>query len=503
MTVAWRPLLITDAQAKLYRKERMNGKNQPTAAALANMSERTGRRWERGPLPSESQRSRNWRTRKDPFHQHWESIVVPLLELDDERKLQAKTLLAELKRRFPETYRDRHLRTLQRRVSDWRALHSPGKNVVFPQDHAPGRELAFDFTKCDSLGVTLAGQPFPHQHFTATSSHSGWLFVKLAFGETWEALSAGLQEAVHAFGAPFLVWRSDNLSAATQELKHSQGRGLTKRYQELVDHYGVKSTRIRPRKPNENGAAEKGNHRFKNAIDQALRVRGSRDFRDLDAYLAFRDRQVEELNLQHCEATEAEQAFARSTQSLPLSKLPSYSEFTCKVRAWSTISIARRLYSVPSRLIGHELKARLHANHVDVYFKGKKVETFPRLRGGQTAHIDYRHIIWSLVRKPGAFARYRYREELFPSATFRRAYDALRRWRGERADVEYVRILHLAASRMESVVEVALQTLLEENQRFDYADVKALAHPEPVTVPQLSIGTPDLTRFDRLLAGER
>ena len=79
------------------------------------------------------------------------------------------------------------------------------------------------------------------------------------------------------------------------------------------------------------------------------------------------------------------------------------------------------------------------------------VERLPRLQHKGQAHIDYRHVIWTLVRKPGAFARYRWREELFPSLVFRRAYDALRSRLGERADAEYVRILHLAASRGELV----------------------------------------------------
>jgi hypothetical protein len=129
------------------------------------------------------------------------------------------------------------------------------------------------------------------------------------------------------------------------------------------------------------------------------------------------------------------------------------------------------------------------------------VETFPRLRGEQSARIDYRHVIWSLVRKPGAFARYRYREEMFPSLVFRRAHDALRGWHGDRADVEYVRILHLAASTREAEVEAALEQCLGAGERFDYAGVKGRVRPDKPSIPALEIGRPDLAAYDALLAG--
>src|SRR5262249_11007264 len=137
---------------------------------------------------------------------------------------------------------------------------------------------------------------------------------------------------------------------------------------------------------------------------------------------------------------------------------------------------------------------------VEVRYAGKVIETMPRLRGVGGHRIDYRHVIWSLVRKPGAFAAYRYREDLFPSLTFRRAYDALRARRGDRADVEYVRVLHLAASTGERAVENALTVLLERGESFDYAAVKALAQPAQPAVPEIHIGVPDLGRYDALLA---
>jgi hypothetical protein len=125
----------------------------------------------------------------------------------------------------------------------------------------------------------------------------------------------------------------------------------------------------------------------------------------------------------------------------------------------------------------------------------------PRLRGERDHRIDYRHIIGSLVRKPGAFARYRYREELFPSLTFRQAYDALCVTHGERADVEYVRLLHLAATTSERQVDATLTTLLRDAQPFDYVGVQAVVTPTTPRLPVVHLPRPDLAQYDALLLG--
>ena len=123
-------------------------------------------------------------------------------------------------------------------------------------------------------------------------------------------------------------------------------------------------------------------------------------------------------------------------------------------------------------------------------------------RGG-SASIDYRHVIWSLVRKPGAFAHYRYRDDLFPSLTFRRAYDALNGHAPERADRHYVRLLHLAASTSESEIETALGLLLDQHVVPTFDVVRDLTRPPAEQrVPQLSQPRLDLSVYDRLLSQE-
>jgi len=492
--------VITDAQVRLLRNKRMQGKTQEAAAAAAGMSVRSARKWETGAMPSQSKKARTWRTRRDPFESVWATEIVPLLERDERGKLQALAVLDELMVRQPGKFHAGQLRTLQRRFADWRALHGPDREVFFEQEHVAGREGSVDFTDANELGVTIAGVAYVHLLFVFRLAFSGWMWATVAFSETFEALVAGIQGAVWDLGGCPEQLRSDNLSAATHELKKAGGRAFNKRYKAILDHYGMEPKRIRPGRSNENGIVEKGHDLLKNQLEQALVLRGSRDFDTEEAYLSFVREQVARLNRRGEQRVEQERG---ALQPLPNAAVPSYTTFRPKVRRWSTIRIASRVYSVPSRLIGHQVEVRQHADELEVLYKGHLVERLPRLRGEGASRIDYRHVIWSLVRKPGAFAHYRYQDDLFPTPVFRAAYGVFKTHRGERADVEYVRVLHLAASTMEATVEQALAELLDRDEPFDYAAVKSLAAPERTTVPVVEIGTPDLHRYDALLETAR
>ncbi len=491
--------MITDSQVKLLRHKRMEGKTQIAAAAAVGICADTARRWEKGLLPSETKKPRTWRTRPDDFETVWESLVVPLLKADEEGCLEAKTILEHLETVCPGEFRWTQLRTLQRRLRDWKALHGPEKEVIFPQEHVPGREAALDFTDGTKLGVTICGQLLVHLLFLFKLSFSGWTWICVAFGETFEALVSGLQGALWDLGGNTRIIRHDNLSAATHELKKGGGRSLTKRFKDILDHYGMDSTRINPGKSHENGVAEKGNDLLKKGIRQALVLRGSNDFRSIEEYERFVKEVVE--RTRNRRVGEKLDLDREHLLPLPSAPVPNYTTYHPKVRRWSTFRVGGRRYSVPSRLIGHKVEIRQHPNVVEVYYRGVLVGSMPRLRGDEDVLIDYRHIIWSLVRKPGAFARYRFREALFPTMTFRRAYDRLCQWRGERADVEYVRVLHLAASTMEGPVERALDQLLHKGEAFDYAAVKAIANPIQATIPAISIPAPNLSNYDHLIGG--
>ena len=400
--------MVTDAQVRRLREKRMSGKTVAAAAAAAGMSERTARRWRDGALPTTAKAPRTWRTREDPFGDVWQSEVVPRLVADTEGRLQALTLFRELCRRHPGRFEPGQLRTLQRRVREWRAQDGPDREVYFEQVAVPGREAAFDFTDASDLGVTIRGVAFPHLLFEWVLSYSRWTYVSLARSETFEALVAGLQGALWTLGAVPGVLRHDNLSAATHELKRSGGRQLTVRFGQVLDHYGLRSSRIQPGKPHENGVAEQAHFRTKTAVEQALLLRGERNFVDESAYLGFARAVVdEERNRAAASRLAEERAYLRP---LPSARIPEYTTFRCVVRKWSTIRVGGRIYSVPSRLIGHTVEARQHPSTVEVLYGGRVLCTMPRLRGSADHRIDYRHIIGSLVRKPGAFARYRFRD---------------------------------------------------------------------------------------------
>ncbi len=477
----------------------MNGNTQAAAAAASSMSLRTAREWDAGPVPSATKQRRDWRTRPDPFADVWRTDVEPLLRSDTRGVLEAKLMLELLRTRYPDQFHPGQARTLQRRFRDWRAQHGPEPEVFFEQVAVPGREAAIDFTHATDLGVIVAGDPLPHLLFEFVLSYSHWTYVQVAFGETFEALAAGVQGALWALGGVPAVLRSDNLSAATHELKRTSGRALTVRFRAVIDHYGMRSSRITPGRAHENGVAEQAHQRLKSLVAQALLVRGHAAFDDLAAYEAFVQDVVADWRNRPAEARLAEERPA--LRALPTAAIPSYTTYFPVVRRWSTIRVAHRTYSVPAQLMGHTVEARVHPNRVEVRYRDRLVQTMPRLRKEDEHRIDYRHVIGWLVRKPGAFARYRYREDLYPSVTFRRAYDALARTHGERADVEYLRILQLAATEGEARVQAVLLLVLDQVGGFDYVTVQAQVAPPECIVPVIHIPAPDLSVYDALRAG--
>lgn len=494
--------MVTDKQVRKYRQKRAQGLSQEKAALAAAMDVKTARKWEEGQLPStRSKKPRDWRTREDPLRGIFEREVIPMLEKDEHGLLQATTVLEELREKPSCTLTDGVLRTLQRRISDWRAHNGPGKEVFFPQMHEPGHEAQFDFTRCGELGITVAGDPFDHMIFELILTFSSRRALSLTYGETTEALIDGFQQGFRELGGVTKRVCHDSLSAATCELKRSGGRDFTPRFKGLLAHYGLEGRRVNVGQANENGVVEKGHDVLKTALEQALILRGSKDFDAIDCYWQFVLSIKDRLN-RKCEARyQQEKPFLRG---LPSTLVPSYTDFSLKVGKFSCIQVSNNTYSVPARLIGHRVKVRRYANEIQVLYNERVVETLPRLRGRNQHRINYRHIIDSLVRKPGAFARYRFREDLFPSLTFRKAYDALIQFRGERADVEYVRILDLAAKTMESDVEAALLLLLESRTAFEYGDLQGLVDPKPRPEQLLESKPlePDLIPFDELLTEE-
>jgi hypothetical protein len=292
--------------------------------------------------------------------------------------------------------------------------------------------------------------------------------------------------------------RTDNLSAATHELAESRGRDFTERYRELIDHYGLCASRNFPGNAHENGDVESANGHLKNAIDQRLRLRGSRAFVSREAYVGFLETCIQARNATRQARMDEERAHLRP---LPARPLPAYRESYATVSRSSAVRVLKHSYSVSSRLIGCQLRVRLHADIVELDYKGERVAVMERLVGRDAHRIDYRHIIHALVRKPGAFRRYVFREALFPTLEFRRTYDALLAEGSDQADLDYVRILHLAAGDGEETVRAVLGDLLTQAilPTYEAVRLKVRGPRTPEGVPCLNITAPDLAVYDRLL----
>jgi hypothetical protein len=488
-----------DTEIKLYLQERRKGMTQRVAAARAGIGERTARKYEKAvALPSQLKSPHDWKTRTDPFEEDWPWVVS---QLERDPALTGSTLFALLCERHPDRYRPTQVRTLQRHIQHWRALHGPDREVMFAQEHFPGERGQSDFTYMQDLGITLAGIPFPHMvhHFVLTYSNGE--AVSICFSESFEALAEGLEKALWQIGGVPQQHRTDHLSAAVKNAGKAEVKDWTTRYEALMTHYGMQPTKNNVTIAHENGDVEQSHHQFKRAVDQALRVRASRDFPSREAYERFLMDLVRARNLKRNARFVEEQ---KVLQPLPTTPLSPCQELRVTVSQFSTIHVKTNVYSVPSRLIGTSLLVRIKAEILEGYVGSTLAFTLPRLIGKQQHRIDYRHVIWSLVRKPGAFAAYRYRDDLFPTTTFRLAYDRLVQGGVERADRDYVRLLHLAASTSESEVETALTLLLETSTLPTFDAVRDLVHP-PHSSQVLAISKPDLdlSPYDNLIPSRR
>lgn len=485
--------MVTDSQVRMVRRLSNTEKNQEIAAAKAGMAPKTARKYLRlGKQPSELVSERDWRTRPDPFAEFWEGIGEQL-ELNP--GLEAKTLFATLQREHPGRFADGQLRTLQRQIKIWRATAGPAREVYFAQKHEPGRLCASDFTHMTELAVTIAGQSYPHLAYHFVLTYSNWETATICYGESFESLSEGLQNALWELGGVPATHRTDSLSAAVNNM--SDLDAFTARYQGLLDYYGMAGQKTQPGRGNENGDIEQRHHRFKRALDQALMLRGNRDFASADEYRLFVKALLAQLNAGRRARLTEEIAVLRG---LPERRTESYKRELVRVDSGSLIHVDRSAYSVPSRLIGARVEARLYMEQIEVWYAQTKVEVLPRLRGRGKHRVDYRHIIDWLVRKPGAFESYRYREDLFPTSRFRMAYDALRESGSATVARHYLEILEMAAREGEDRVDQALRVLLERGERIDGDAVGDLLRREEsiAAITEVAVAAVDLRQFDAL-----
>jgi hypothetical protein len=494
---------VTDAQVKQLRRFLNQGASLQDAAMKSGMDRKTARKYRTlNQLPSEDPTPHTWRTRPDPLAAVW-----PRLEewLRREPRLQAKTLVDWLQREYPSQDWQRQRRTVERRVRTWKAQHGCAKEVFFSQVHEPGRLGSSDFTHMGSLNITLQGQAFDHLLYHFVLTYSNWEDVTICFSESFASLSEGLQNALWQLGAVPKRHRTDRMTLAVH--RDGNAEQFTANYRALMRHYGIAAEATNPASGHENGDCEQGHRRFKESLEQELLLRGSRDFDSREQYVQFLRTLVTRRNLGRQEKFANEQP---QLHPLPKQRLETMERQRARVGQGSTIKIKKNIYSVPARLIGESVEARIGAEVIEVWYQGSLVQTMERLRGQSKHRIDYRHVIDWLVRKPGAFARYVYREDLYPSVIYRRAYDTLQaqaqaQQRTEGANREYVRILYLAAQQGESLVAEALAQLLDAPQRAllsEQAVRTLLGAQTPLGVAaQVSVPMVDLRLYDALLDG--
>ena len=434
-----------------------------------------------------------WLTRKDFFENVWGNIKS-MLEINP--GLEAKTLFEDLQRRNPGRFADGQLRTLQRRIKHWRAVEGPPKEVFFAQIHKPGELGQSDFTHMNKLGVTINGVPFDHMIYHFVLTYSNWETGTICFSESFESLSQGLQNALWELGGVPEKHRTDCLTTAVNKADHPEE--FTRRYQDLVDHYGIIPCKTNPSSPHENGDVEQRNYRFKKAVEQALLLRGNRNFDDRTAYEHFLHKLFAQLNAGRNKRFMREQAVL---YRLPKRRIDSCKRLEMKVGPSSTIRANHNVYSVESRLIGENIQVRLYMERLEIWYGQKKVDTLPRQRGEGKHKINYRHIIDSLIRKPGAFKNYRYREALFPTSRFRIAYDSLKKHYTVKSAVkQYLSILYLAAKESETSVDNALRILIDKNMGICKEQVQILMQSnEPAMTTDIHVPAVDLTCYDQLL----
>jgi hypothetical protein len=492
------PVTATNAQVRKFMDELAKEVPLGVAAARAGLDPKTARKYrDEQKFPLEMRKKRGYRTREDPFDADWPVIAS---KLEDAPELEAKTIFEELLGQHPDRYHLGQLRTLQRKVRDWHALQGPPKVVFFAQNHPPGDAMQTDFTWCTELLVTINGEAFVHMLCHVVLPYSNWEWVTVCRSESMAAIRRGVQSAVFMLGRVPKWNQTDNSTAATHNLAADDAgvkRPFNREYLGLMRHLGMEPRTIEVGESNQNGDVEALNGALKRRLLQHLLVRGHRDFESVSAYEEWAQAVATKANRLRAAKVGEELAVMRP---LSVERLAEYSEEDILVTGWSTIRVKHNAYSVPSRLIGQWVRVRLFDDRLEVAFRGEDQLVVERLPGRNGHSINYRHIIWSLVQKPGAFALYRYREDLFPSLIFRRAYDSLlAKLELRKADIEYLRILHLAASTMEADVEVALGRLLDRGGVKSAEQVKALGTPVQLEVPSLAVPEIDLSVYDALL----
>jgi len=470
------------------------------AAAKASISAATAWRIEADPrLPSQKAVARS-RRRPDPLADIFDAEVVPLLIAAP--GLRSFGIFEEMRRRHPELAEGVR-RTLERRIRMWRALNGAPQEVIF-QTHEPGRMGLSDFTDMADAAVTVAGSLLDHRLYHFRLVYSGFEHAHVILGgESYVALAEGLQNALWSLGGSPLEHRSDSLSAAFRNLHKEAREDLTVRYDALCAHYGMEPTRNNRGAAHENGSVESSHGHIKKAVNDALLLRGSRDFGDLALYRGFVDEIIGRHNARHAGRIHAERV---TLQPLPERRACDYEDAIVIVTSSGGFSLKKVFYTVPSRLIGHHLRVKLFDDRLDLYVGGTPLMTLRRGRSDKARRghvIDYHHVIGALRRKPMALMGLVYRDELFPRQAYKLTFERLIEQLPQRAACKItVELLALAHDRgCEADLAQVLKEDLAAGRLPDLAALRARFSPDPAALPDVVVHLTPLSAYEALLTG--
>ena len=470
------------------------------SAAKASISTATAYRFEQDHRPPSVKAEPRGRRRPDPLVSFFDAEVAPMLTAAPE--LRAVAIFEEMQRRHPDLP-DGTRRTLERRIRAWRALHGANQEVIFRQVHEPGRMGLSDFTDMADLGVTIAGVRLDHRLYHFRLAYSGFAHAHvIRGGESYVALAEGLQNALWALGGAPHEHRSDSLSAAFRNLDSDAREDLTRRYDALCLHYGMEPTRNNRGVAHENGSIEGPHGHLKKAVEDALLMRGTRDFDDLTGYRLFIDEIVSRKNAHHAKRIAAERTVL---QQLPGQRTCDHEETIVTVTSSGGFTLRKVFYTVPSRLIGHRLRVRLYDDRLELFIGATLLMTLTRGRAaatGKHAHVvDYRHVIHALRRKPMALLNLVYRDQLFPRDAYRQTFDRLLENIPDKAACRLmVDLLALAHDRgCEADLAEQLTADLAAVRLPDITALRTRFAPDPASLPEVVVHLTPLVAYEALL----
>ena len=471
----------------------------PVAAVRAGLSVASAYRIEHDPrLPSQKSAPRG-RRRPDPLLSIFDAEIVPMLQAAP--GLRPVAIFEEMQRRHPQLPEGVR-RTMERRIRQWRALNGQERDVIFRQVQEPGRMGLSDFTEMGDLAVHVGGEALEHRLYHFRLACSGFEHVHVILGgESYVALAEGLQNALWALGGAPREHRSDSLSAAFRNLDRESRADLTRRYDALCTHYRMEPTRNNRGVAHENGAIESPHGHLKQAIRDALLMRGTAEFETLGVYRSFLDEIVGRKNARNRQRIDAERAVL---QPLPDNRTADYEQALVYVSSSGGFVLRKVFYTVPSRLIRHRPRAHLFDDRVELFVGGTHVLTLNRGRPGRDGKrghvVDYRHVTHALRRKPMALLNLVYRDQLWPRESYRHMFDHLCEGIGERAACKLmVELLSLAHER---ACEAQLAAVLTEDLAADrLPQLKVLRErfaPDLASLPEVSVQLAPLRLYEAL-----